>query len=107
MPTGLVRVRATRRGVRRYQVLYRVGGRASALLSAGIYPTQDEANSVLSDVLHRIARGEIVEPRAQKVVYFAEFGGLIKIGISRQPERRARELHARLLAVKSGGRALE
>lgn len=37
-------------------------------------------------------------------VYFALLGGLVKIGHSRKPERRARDLSAELLACFPGGR---
>jgi hypothetical protein len=41
------------------------------------------------------------------LVYFAENDGRIKIGISRDPVRRARELNARLLVTEPGGRTRE
>lgn len=41
------------------------------------------------------------------IVYFAELGGLIKIGISDDPERRARHLNAVLLGTCPGSRKIE
>lgn len=40
-------------------------------------------------------------------IYFAELGGLIKIGISNDPERRAHSLNALLLGTCVGNRQLE
>jgi Meiotically Up-regulated Gene 113 (MUG113) protein len=63
-----------------------------------------------------ILRSEAAEAEAEKVelpptagayVYFAQLGDLIKIGISIDPERRARELNAILLGAFPGSVEVE
>jgi len=102
--------RITRSGVR-YKVNYRLGGREAKVLGAGTFANEDEAIARRDWVRAKIADGSIDQRKAyhnppsakDKVVYIAELGGLLKIGVSVNPVARCRNLHAVLLHTELGG----
>lgn len=105
-----VRARSSvRRGVR-FQVLYRTHPRAP-IRSAGTFASASEAERVRDQVTAKIAACEPPPPPpealSETLVYIAEIGGLLKIGISIDPAQRCRDLHAQLLHVERGGRVRE
>jgi hypothetical protein len=103
-----VRRRMTKSGLR-FQVRYRTGGRSTPLLSAGTFLTLAEAEHIREKVSLEIARVRAPQPQRQRerLVYIAELGRLLKIGVSIDPERRCRVLQAELLHVETGGFARE
>ena len=109
MATHYIRPRRTRDGTLRFQLNYRVGGRDTPLLSAGTFASLADAERAMDMVASQLAAA--VKPRNQTrrdaMVYIAEIGGLLKIGISINPERRCASLHARLLHTEPGGRERE
>jgi hypothetical protein len=97
----------------RYIVRYRIGGRAGRTVHAGSFSSFVEAERCRHQIELEIARGKlhVDSPPTTRVreekVYFARLADLIKIGVSIDPERRARELNAELLRVERGGRKRE
>jgi hypothetical protein len=100
----------------RYIVRYRLGGRQSRVIHAASLRSLDDANRLVEQIRAQIADVTIVsspvssvDPRLprEEFVYFATLGGLVKIGISVDPARRARNLNATLVHTEPGGRQRE
>lgn len=103
--SAFIRVRTSQGAGVRWQVLYRMGGRSTPIRSAGTFASADEAARVRDIVSLEIA-GCALPTNARvddPLVYIAELGSLLKIGISIDPARRCRDLHARLLHTEPGG----
>lgn len=95
--------RVIRSGVR-FIVRYRMGGRGFLLKHAGSFTSMSEAERTRDVIAAKIAGGQWPDTDTKVgQVYVARLGGLIKIGVSINPERRCRTLNAELLGVLSGG----
>lgn len=90
-----------------YSVVYRVGGRGAPTVHVGTFATATEAERWRDRIGLDLAAGRTAQPpRAdgEQRVYLARLGDLVKIGVSIDPEARARRLNAELLATVAGGR---
>lgn len=109
MASTWIRTRPSARDGVRFNVLYRDGGRESPIRSAGTFSTASEAENVRQSLALALA-GAAARPQpngSTSKVYIAALGGLFKIGISTDPERRCRDLNAELLHTEDGGLSRE
>ena len=113
MADAHIRSRVLRKGELRFDVRYRTGRHDKRQHHAGTFTTLPEAQRALEHVRLRLAGGRLPETKpvvlraSQELVYFARLGDLVKIGVSVDPESRARSLNVELVLVLPGGRSRE
>lgn len=114
MASVYVRRRVTQDGVERFDVRYRLGGRAVPLRHGGTFGSLDDAELRAASVRRQIAQGaahiRLTAASPETWIYYIRVGvdGPIKIGLARDPMRRMRHLQSanpyplHLLAVEPG-----
>ena len=113
MASVCIVARTTSKGVKRWVVRYRRGGRRTPQIHAGSFKTLAEAEKC-RDKLRTQLVATVVERAVErakrddrKLVYFGRLGDMIEIGVSVNPVARCRELNAELLRAEPGGRGRE
>lgn len=108
-----IRRRTISTGEERFDVRFRRGGRYFPNEHGGTFKTREEAD-LRADAIRRLL-AKTVASHATAIanlfkperVYFARLGDLIKIGISKDPARRARSFNAVLVGTMDGDREIE
>lgn len=113
MARAHIKRRALKSGFR-WIVYYRLNGRDGPLEYAGSFRSLEKAEEQRDWIHMRMAAGKPLrglrgtrKTDRPEIVYFARLGDLIKIGVSKDPRRRAKDLNAELIHLEHGGRERE
>jgi len=116
MSSAYITSRLTKSGPR-FIVRYRLGGRDTPLVYAGVFKSREEAETLRAEVAECLAARKRLPPRPDPPlrmkrgqplsVYFGQIGPLVKVGVSVNHQKRASALGVRLLHVEPGGRQRE